>query len=728
MFSFRFNFVGFNFNTRNSLDMNTEKLTHIIFILLLFVVLQGPLFASAESDNCNIIENGDFLNGTNNWSLYTYNSASGDIYIQENGFCKIDIFNGSSSSWHLALRQNNIVLENGKTYEISYQAYADAERTYSVIVSDINGNQYKYIGESLTTSIQNYVSTFTMNDASDVNAVLSFNSGNSSSNTYFKDIVLKEINCIDEVCNTVQNSGFENGLDSWDIFNHNSASGNLLIDNSGFCKIEILEGSTSMWHLALRQSAITLENAKTYDISYNAYADANRNVSIILSDQSGNQYHYASQSLSTNNQSYNHSFVMDDITDFNSVFSLNVGNSSINVYVDNIMISTQNCEESSCVESLDITNDVINDKTFKVNSVLRSNATMNANVAFKAGESILLYEEFETLSNYTFEAYIEACEIIDENCETLFQVGSTAITAYESTAVCDVSDGISGMWISRNNTDVYWHIADHDYNLHEDDHYLFAVSSSGNLLWSGSLSGVNVGNKDIEGITGFRKNNIWYLAIWENRGQHDELQIIAEPIVSSNQSLVFGAVVPVSKIISPQGGIGESGNVESITWDESDDNLYLVQRGGDTYANSPRQEVWRIPNFSSLENNATPNEIFVASIQGRPSNAASNIHVGVGDAAISPAGDIFAMIGVGGIGSDKNEFLFWWTRNPANETWTDVLSANPIPSPNYSIETSSMGENIALSPNMNLIFYGNDWGSGANNKIYQHNLDYIICE
>jgi len=526
------------------------------------------------------------------------------------------------------------------------------------------------------------------------------------------------------VCNLLENGNFQNGTTAWSLSEIQSASGNINVEPNGFCKVDVINPSSSAWHLALRQTGLLLEQGETYEVSFTAYADANRSVALILSDASGAQYHFNSENLTTTAQDFVYTFIMNQPTDSSSNFSFNVGNENVDVYVDDIMIKKLNCINSGCENTLNISNAVATDATYNAAVSINCDATIDANVDLRAGQEIVLTEGFQTNINNQFTAYIEDCNSI---CDPSLTVDANSTIAYQSITTCGVSEGISGMWVSRNNPNVYWHIADKDVGLHPDNHYLFAVSSTGNLLWSGELSGVNAGDKDLEAITGYEFNGTWYLALWENHWDHDEIQIIAEPTVSENQTLAYGVTLPVQKIITPQGGIGSAGNVESLVWDEYDDNMYLVQRGGAAPNVNPTQAVWRIPNFSFLADGATPNEIFVANIQGRPDGIDPNIHIGVGDAAITTDGDVFLMIGIGGSGVTKNEYMFWWTRDPLYESWADVFSNNPIPDSANSLNTSSMGENVALYPNTSIVLYGNDWASGANSQIYMHNVNYTSC-
>jgi len=143
--------------------------TGLKLICIIILLLPNCVFANS----CNIIENGAFQNGTTSWTTFTHANADGNISLTADGFCKLEVIDGSTNTWHLALRQNNLLLENGKSYTLSYTAYAEADRNISIILSEQTGTQYSYHAQALTTVSTSYSHSFMMNAATDLNSILS---------------------------------------------------------------------------------------------------------------------------------------------------------------------------------------------------------------------------------------------------------------------------------------------------------------------------------------------------------------------------------------------------------------------------------------------------------------------------------------------------------------------------------------------------------------------------
>lgn len=218
--------------------------------------------------------------------------------------------------------------------------------------------------------------------------------------------------CDDSGCNLVLNGDFSNGLTDWTLFEFANAAGNLSISPNGYCKIEIANASTSSWHLALRQSQIELIQGSTYEISFDAYADANRSCPIILSKSDGSQYAYISQSLSTSPNSYTHAFTMNSATDLSAFLNFNVGNDSPSVYIDNVKIKEVTCiSEQNCIPFInDFSGQLISDGTYQVSDYINSRNKIKANVNFEAANAIELISDFETDNSYSFSATIDNCD------------------------------------------------------------------------------------------------------------------------------------------------------------------------------------------------------------------------------------------------------------------------------------------------------------------------------
>lgn len=208
-------------------------------------------------------------------------------------------------------------------------------------------------------------------------------------------------------CEIIENGRFDAGENAWVLRSFQGATGDL-IESSGLIKIDVTNSSTSNWHLGLRQEGLLLENGKTYEVSFRAYADANRNSDVIISKPSGVQYDYHAQSLTTTPTEYTYQFTMNQATATNGVISFNVGAENIDVYYDNISIVEVNC--NPCSSNLDILDQNIYPDTYQVENQISSNGLIEAGdeVVFQAN-SIELLGGFEVESGATFEGMILPC-------------------------------------------------------------------------------------------------------------------------------------------------------------------------------------------------------------------------------------------------------------------------------------------------------------------------------
>jgi glycosidase len=74
----------------------------------------------------NLLKNGDFSNGANQWTLWTDKAkASLDI---ENGEAKISVTDSGSQFWSIGLSQKGFPLELGQSYTLTFQARANTAR------------------------------------------------------------------------------------------------------------------------------------------------------------------------------------------------------------------------------------------------------------------------------------------------------------------------------------------------------------------------------------------------------------------------------------------------------------------------------------------------------------------------------------------------------------------------------------------------------------------------
>ena len=213
--------------------------------------------------------------------------------------------------------------------------------------------------------------------------------------------------CID--CNNLQNADLQESNKAWSLFKHGTADGSLSISN-GTATISVTSLGTSNWNLNMRHKSLVLVNGKTYRIKYTAYADDPREMSVIANKKDGSLgYAYSSHQITTIPTDYEYEFTMDEVTDYNSYLSFNVGNFvAHNVYLENISLEEVSC---SCPNGLYVLTP-IDMRTIKFeahNSLYGSSSISQSDIVFDAGTQIELNPGFEVENTAVFHAYIDGC-------------------------------------------------------------------------------------------------------------------------------------------------------------------------------------------------------------------------------------------------------------------------------------------------------------------------------
>lgn len=152
----------------------------------------------------NMIENGDFSNGTGKWNTY-FNGGNAVITVDEEGRLKVQITTLGTKDHSVQLYYDGFALETGCVYELSFDAAATVERDIEYRIQINGGDYHAYTGEgiTLTPETQHYDFTFTMEEGSDPAPRLCFNMGlygNTDENIGAHDVTFDnfELYCIDE--------------------------------------------------------------------------------------------------------------------------------------------------------------------------------------------------------------------------------------------------------------------------------------------------------------------------------------------------------------------------------------------------------------------------------------------------------------------------------------------------------------------------------------------------
>lgn len=126
----------------------------------------------------NMIENGDFSNGIDGWSIYL-NGGVGTISLDEEGRLSTEISSVGNLEHSVQIYYDGFALETGCVYEMSFDAASTIECEVQYRIQ-INGGDYHYYTAedvALTPETQHFDFTFTMEEASDPAPRLCFNMG-----------------------------------------------------------------------------------------------------------------------------------------------------------------------------------------------------------------------------------------------------------------------------------------------------------------------------------------------------------------------------------------------------------------------------------------------------------------------------------------------------------------------------------------------------------------------
>ncbi|MBN1974783.1 MAG: aryl-sulfate sulfotransferase [Sedimentisphaerales bacterium] len=142
----------------------------------------------------NIVQNGDFSQGINNWIWETPVAPASGTWEIKNGQFHYIIDDGGTVWSSIQLRQDGIILIQGRNYVFEFDAWADSPRTIEAKVGqDVSPwTNYSKIGTTyITTQKKHCTYSFTMDNAADYNARVVINTGTSDIDVYIDNISLK---------------------------------------------------------------------------------------------------------------------------------------------------------------------------------------------------------------------------------------------------------------------------------------------------------------------------------------------------------------------------------------------------------------------------------------------------------------------------------------------------------------------------------------------------------
>ena len=318
------------------------------------VILRDP------DENGNYIINGDFsvneeLTDDKDWVFLTALGGEAGAEIRNNEIA-VTTENEGTVDYSVQLVQPNLPMKQGGVYRLSFDAYADADRTMKVGISAPDRSFRRYLNDteiSLTQEKQTYNLDFTMTDSDDANGRLEFNMGaaGSTSGIRISNVSLKKT---DEIVitdgekgiladgNYVYNGSFQEGeerLGYWDVQKNDGAEVSVTNENNiRRLMVNAPEGTSADNPVIVLQTDLALSSGNTYAMSFTAEGEPGKK---ILVKVAGQKYEFE---LNGEEQEYDNKLTVADEhadTDLSFVFE-----TPGTYYVDNVRI-----EEDSLIKN-----------------------------------------------------------------------------------------------------------------------------------------------------------------------------------------------------------------------------------------------------------------------------------------------------------------------------------------------------------------------------------------
>ncbi|MGL4611694.1 MAG: glycosyl hydrolase family 8 [Trueperaceae bacterium] len=168
-----------------------------LFMLAACASLENSTSDLETTAGSELIQNGNFSSGQNNWSVYAKSGIDTTKAVDSYGRMCVWVNQATSSPWDVQLYQTGLNLENGKTYDLTFKVVTSNNVTANFTVKvGQNGSPYSsYSTTSQTVTGSSLVSkslSFTMNKA-DSAAKLEFQLATSNTDEYycFDDVSIK---------------------------------------------------------------------------------------------------------------------------------------------------------------------------------------------------------------------------------------------------------------------------------------------------------------------------------------------------------------------------------------------------------------------------------------------------------------------------------------------------------------------------------------------------------
>lgn len=269
---------------------------------------EAVLDLKESDDSGNFVVNGDFseaesLSDNEDWIFLLAGSGRGTAEIVNNEFVVTPETIGDLE-YSVQLVQANMPMIQGKKYCLSFDAYAAEDREIITAITAPTNSWVRYFPDTrvaITTEKQNYRFEFEMTDKSDDNGRVEFNLGalGSKAQVHISNVRLEQIGEAEIVDpgktvlldgNYVYNGEFHQGVDRMEYWSLNSKCEGVAmsvtnVDNIRELMVTVPNTVTALEDVIVSQNEIMLGEKKAYVLSFDAYADSDKQIQTIIAGQ-----------------------------------------------------------------------------------------------------------------------------------------------------------------------------------------------------------------------------------------------------------------------------------------------------------------------------------------------------------------------------------------------------------------------------------------------------------
>lgn len=276
-----------------------------LFILFIILVNTG-CSKGAGKDGQEIIKNGSFtldsnesngvsgVKGTAFWVFGTNSGGNARCY-NEDGIIKVaDYVSGGDQVYAVQFMQENINIEQGSLYRVTFQAKSTEPRSISVKVggladrgwSDYSQGTNHGVEFNLTTQLSDYEIEFLMEDPTDPAARLEFQLGIGKADVWITNVSLKKLTSSSAAYEkgAIKNGTFDTDYmfwKEWAVAEEWAGNGEMILGvEKGELVVDVKSPGSVEFNPQIKQMGLLFEEGKTYKVTFYARSSKSRKIQV----------------------------------------------------------------------------------------------------------------------------------------------------------------------------------------------------------------------------------------------------------------------------------------------------------------------------------------------------------------------------------------------------------------------------------------------------------------